>query len=391
MNRKIFVIMAMMMLTLMILPTDGWSAVRGSCSDCHTMHNSQNGSVVAAGGPYRALTIGECVACHTGDNDGTNNIPYVMSSAAPTYGPDWSADGTFTNIGDTLAGGSFYWVAAAGGIDDATGHNVSNEGLCGTDGAIGNTPPGFLSGWGTTGIGADWGSNQLTCAGTYGCHGDHTYADDFASVSGGHHGDDSVIDGTTVAKSYRFLKGILGLEYNTGAQKWEYQPTVAAHNQYKGAYRTEADTIPTLGAGDGTTISFFCGSCHSDYHSGVDKVAYSNPIGDDPWLRHPTDYDMGSTLAGSEYRGYYAADGSTQVTNNYNVIATVASDSVVSVISSVAFDNDTAIVTCLSCHRAHGSPYSDLLRWDYTKIMAGADAVAGWDNKGCFACHTSKD
>ena len=47
-----------------------------------------------------------------------------------------------------------------------------------------------------------------------------------------------------------------------------------------------------------------------------------------------------------------------------------------------------AIVTCISCHRAHGTPYADLLRWDYSN-----NCNAGSDNAdcGCFQCHTTKD
>ncbi|MCK4488054.1 MAG: hypothetical protein KAU38_15015, partial [Desulfobacterales bacterium] len=43
------------------------------------------------------------------------------------------------------------------------------------------------------------------------------------------------------------------------------------------------------------------------------------------------------------------------------------------------------IVMCLSCHRAHGTPNNDLLRWAYTM-----DAGSGTDNGGCFICHTTK-
>ena len=39
------------------------------------------------------------------------------------------------------------------------------------------------------------------------------------------------------------------------------------------------------------------------------------------------------------------------------------------------------MVMCLSCHRAHGSPYPDMLRWDYDALVAG---------KGCYTCHTAK-
>ena len=46
-----------------------------------------------------------------------------------------------------------------------------------------------------------------------------------------------------------------------------------------------------------------------------------------------------------------------------------------------------AIVMCLSCHRAHGSPENDLLRWDYSSIQAGT----GTNDNGCFVCHTTKN
>ena len=47
------------------------------------------------------------------------------------------------------------------------------------------------------------------------------------------------------------------------------------------------------------------------------------------------------------------------------------------------------MVMCLSCHRPHGSGYDDMLRFDYTRMLAGA--VGDWAGKGCFHCHTSKD
>jgi len=49
-----------------------------------------------------------------------------------------------------------------------------------------------------------------------------------------------------------------------------------------------------------------------------------------------------------------------------------------------------ANVMCLTCHRAHASPYEDMLRWDYTAMIAGS-ADSGDYNTGCFACHTGKD
>lgn len=46
------------------------------------------------------------------------------------------------------------------------------------------------------------------------------------------------------------------------------------------------------------------------------------------------------------------------------------------------------MVFCLSCHRAHGSPYPDMLRFDYSEMQAGGGGATG---TGCFKCHSAKD
>ncbi len=337
--------------------------VGGQCAICHTMHNSQGGlpmALDAAGAaqatPNDVLLLRGCVACHTGTNDGTNVIPYVNSTTAPTY----LATGTEATT-DTLAGGNFYWVAAAGTAIDATGHNVATDGLSAADGALGNAPPGA-----TLGLAA-----QLRCAGTNGCHGDTTVAGDFGAIRGTHHGDDTVIDGSTVTKSYRFLNGIVGLEDSD----WEYQPTASTHNQYKGIDRTD-ETDP------GGTISSLCASCHNDFHNGTGNVGGTNPTTGtfaSPWVRHPTDFDMGNAT-GTEYGDYGGAG-----VNAYVVSAPVASADVSGVVQTVTFIDDT-IVTCISCHRAHGTPNADLLRWDYSAVSAGGGATGA-----CFECHTTKN
>ncbi len=347
---------------LVSIPAPAAAKVTGQCAQCHTMHNSQGGNPMAVdisgaaqAAPNETLLRYGCVACHTGTNDGTNNIPYVNKTTLPTYG----TDGT---TGETLAGGNFYWVATNGANLDAKGHNVASDSLANQDATLGNTPPG--------GTGAL--TSQLTCAGTTGCHGDRSQDSDFGAMSGTHHADDSVIDGSSVVRSYRFLDGILGLEDSD----WEYQPTTSAHNQYKGFDRT-ADTELATGS-----ISSLCGQCHNDFHNGAGNVGGTAPSGApfaSPWVRHPTDFDMGNTGATSEYRGY----GGTG--NAYVVAAPVASVDVTTVLQNVTFNNDT-IVTCISCHRAHGTPYDDLLRWDYSGISAGSGGTGG-----CFECHTTKN
>jgi len=349
-----------LMLTLLLI----WPLQKGSfakipagipCSSCHTMHYSQNGGVLeewGKHGPYKALVINDCIGCHTGNNDGTNFTPYVTSTSPPNYGETGTE-------GNTLAGGSFYWVSIG---EEKKGHNVVPFP---PDSRFGNTPPG---GPGLT--------SQLTCAGTTGCHGDRNKEGDFEALLGAHHADDSTIDGQTVGTSYRFLKGILGYEDSD----WEYQPDASHHNQYKGTDRSSEAQVNT------TTISYLCAECHGFFHSG-DGISGQSTGWGSPWLRHPTDYDMSNTASGSEYRAYpgnYAAPRSTG-TNPYSVIAPLGSEDVSAPKTNILFQGQDAIVTCISCHRAHGSPYNAILRWDYY----------GWPQtttkNGCNACHTNKD
>jgi hypothetical protein len=363
-------------LGMLFLPAAVTAQVSGPCSDCHTMHNSQDGTpmatiydeatgtVIPDATPNEVLLLGDCIACHTGTNDGINTTPYINTiGGAANYGTN--NDGT--TGANTLAGGNFYWVTTAG--DDTYGHNV--DGLAGLDGNFGDPlmPPG-----GTAAL-----TSQLTCAGTTGCHGDRTVTGDFGAISGAHHGNVSglVTTANTVGNSYRFLLGVHGNEDGDR----EYQATAAAHNQYKGADRTN-DTVD-----DTTTISSLCAQCHNDFHNGSGEVGGSNPGGTagaaaafaSPWVRHPTDFDMGNTAVGSEYRSYGGG------TNAYVPAAPVASSDVSAILTNVTFTDDT-IVNCISCHRAHATPYADILRWDYSTINAGGGA-----SHGCFECHTTKN
>lgn len=364
--------------TVCLVPSLASAKASGPCSDCHTMHNSQDGVDLSATA-YGALTKGDCIGCHTGINVADGNKPYVLQIAEPTYDP--ASSGT-AGGSTTLAGGSFWWVSQTGG--NAKGHNVVDV-AAEEDTVI--APPGWDETFDANGRlnngAASW-TAQITCAGTNGCHGLHETAglvaitNDWDSLSGSHHASDDTIDGTTVATSYRFLKGILGTEDSD----WEFQPTATAHNQYYG----EDKTSDLEGNADTATISYLCAECHGDFHSGVNNLgaASVDATPGSPWIRHPSDYDMGNVDDKIDYAGY---GGGTHI---YSVIAPVASTDVSVVLGTVygaAGGNDDAIVTCISCHRAHGTPYDDLLRWDYATCSSGDDDAAC----GCFQCHTTKD
>jgi len=361
----------------------GYAAISGVCSNCHTMHNSQggvgevetysSGQLTTDSNPQDQLLKASCIACHTGSSGATNthDAPIVLHTSNPTG----------QGAGKTLAGGDFYWVADGLGDADSKGHNVA--GISGEDAAISYTPPGLdlnatpgaLSD-GT--IGSTWDStNQLTCAGTNGCHGKHSVADPDSAISGAHH---SNTDGTstvatvadTVGNSYRFLGGIKGLEDS----EWNWNETNAKHNEY---YGVDGSIITDYGNKD--TISYSCAQCHGNFHNDAGTGTSS------PWIRHPTDIVLPDATTNKEYQ-YYNPDDS----NLYSVEAPVARGIVPATGSSSTVTTggkgaDGAIVMCLSCHRAHGSPEPDILRWTYNGMTAGI----GTSDTGCFTCHTTKN
>ncbi len=336
------------------------------CSECHTMHNYQNNQVVFSRGPISGLLKNSCIGCHTSSTPPASSpsVPYVLYSSSPIY--------NFDGNKNILAGGNFYWVADIGAADYKTGHNV--YGISGQDTSL--TPPGFDSSY-TDKDGNVLGNNgtwdkQLRCAGAYGCHGKHTPSigtNEVIAIYGAHHTDDSIIDGSTVGKSYRFLYGVKGTEDSD----WEFTHSPTDHNGYYAIDRGSA-TFP-----DKASINYLCAECHGDFHSNSGIGSSS------PWLRHPVDYDLNS-VSKKEYGNYPNSSYFILVTNTNEYFIDVPLGNTAGSIKSIVLQSSgDAIILCISCHKAHGSPYKYDLRWDYVN----------WPNgtlkNGCFACHTVKD
>lgn len=342
-------------LLLLGLCSPSGASVTGPCANCHTMHNSQdNFPLTTSGHPEPALLLSDCIGCHTGLNDGFNTTPYVFDT---TSTPQYKTTGTESDS-NTLAGGNFYWVA---NISDRMGHNVM--GIAGADATM-SLPPG---GDGTF-------SSQLRCAGSTGCHGRTGDFEEIVAMKGSHHYKDHTVwqDGSTLAESYRFLDTVQGF----GDPKYEFRPSDMQHNKYYGIDRTaESETA-------NGTISALCARCHEYYHDGSGSVVSGTAFGGGVWIRHPTDFDMSNATTSDEYEGYNGGSGTG---NTYSVISPVATADTSDTLNITVYaTNDDAIVMCLSCHRAHGTPNNGILRWDY-KAWPGA----GFN--GCSVCHTAKD
>ena len=345
------------------------------CSNCHTMHNSQRGVAMAyeySGGsfdprdtPHLKLLVTNCVGCHTALDgstwqDSTTGAPIVFNTSEPSYGAD-AGDGRHAG----LAAGNFYWVEGAGG-QHHKGHNIFTQDSTYSE-APGHIDSGYCADCHDT---LTYTSTPYSPCGN--CHmvsGVYALeADDYKW----HHQDDTgpVID-TQAEGWYRFLAGhqngegmgVAGIE----SSDWEHSPTSTNHNEYLGYTSDDKTGDGGIGRTGANTMSGFCTGCHEKFHR---QDTSSN--GASPWLRHPSDTELPNS---GDYVNYTV----------FNPLAPVARPSLSTVSSTVNPGQD--LVFCLSCHRAHASPYSYMLRWDY-KSDYGADV--GEMISGCGVCHTLK-
>jgi predicted CXXCH cytochrome family protein len=326
----------------------------------------ENGDPVQT--PQSSLLVSDCLGCHSNTTSdtikalGSINVPVVYNTTVP----------------DTpLAGGNFYWVRHYSGPDNrhAKGHNIfldDDDGVllqapgageqivaCGSNNCHKNLSRAFQDG------------DDSEFNGKYGCEGCH--------LAPAHHADDSnLVVGSEVSDSdgyYRFLsghtasaedKGVSGIEDDD----WQYTKDSLDHNEYLGnpGDKTSVGNLSNLG----NTMTGFCSGCHGIFHKQQDING--------SWIRHPSDAVIPNS---GEYGDAFGAAGSG--TGTYNPDIPVARETLASVSSQVTIGSD--MVMCLSCHVPHGSPYDDLLRWDYSTMQAGS----GSNTDGCFACHTAKD
>jgi hypothetical protein len=364
--RKVWVVLGLLACGL-FLTAPSQAAVKGVCSICHTMHNSQQGAPVAftrdsAGQiviseePLANLLKTDCLGCHSQAGAETivnmegAQIPIVFNLTEPTYPPDGSAT-------STLAGGNFHWVMNSG---SAYGHNV--EGIASADFRF---PPNQAPG------GVVRTGDCINCHGTLasvqsGCQGCHVVQ---------HHADSAEIVASRENGWYRFLgsvmqhadnpkelttEGVMGIE----AIDWEQNPLSTQHNVYQGKAGPYVNYLES-GAMDQK-----CAGCHGQFHN--------ETIADSTWIRHPVDVaipDIG------EFTGF----------TTYNPLVPVARQNVRS--EDVGFadiNRGSDMVSCVSCHRPHGSPYPAMLRWGYRDWPGNDSHTQQAAQNGCAVCHTSK-
>lgn len=317
------ILITMMVVFLAAVMIYGFSAkanagVAGQpCYNCHTMHASQGGTTTT---PYNYLAKASCIGCHTGTGPASN--AYVDRA---------------TGI---LAGGTFKETVAT---TAAKRHDVVGLSSVSTD----------IAAPGSTGSPQTVAANQLTCAGTKGCHGTHDVVGD-AGISGYHHGS---------KVGYRFLH-IGAAAYGTGTNK--VLGTGSADYEYNGGSGPIATNHNLYSADTSYGISKLCANCHGVFHGTEDTGSAS------PFTRHPTDNLIPSAW-------------DTTVSYSANPFAFA---SFTGLSTSAAYTDTSAAVSCLSCHRAHGSAEDDILRFAYSAQLAGMGTASV--TTGCLGCHSKQ-
>ena len=328
------------------------------------MHNSEQGSPVAysfssgnqviSEQPFANLLKTDCLGCHSSSGAETivamddSEVPIVFNLSEPTYPPDGSTT-------STLAGGNFHWLLQNG---DAYGHNV--YGIAAEDFRF---PPTQAPG------GVERTGECANCHGTLatvqsGCEGCHVPQ---------HHAAKAVVTGKDQGW-YRFLgsvmqrdgthqptaEGVVGIE----DPNWEQSPLSTKHNTYQGSTASYTSYL------ESGSIDQKCAGCHGTFHN--ETTANST------WIRHPVDV----AIPGS---GEFAAF------TTYDPLVPVARPNVSTLDADFSTINrGTDEVSCISCHRAHGSPYPAMLRWAY-RDWPGTDSHTQQPAvNGCAICHTSK-
>lgn len=331
------------------LPLQGEAKITGDCEACHAKFPGMM-EKKEPGKPLKfVLQSALCVDCHTGSDKetvkrlGGANVPVILNQSEPIR---------------PLAGGNFFYLKKADG--DLKGHNVDR--ISGPDQRTKGNPPGYERISDPSAIGYN-PNRPLTCAGSNGCHGDRNIEDPFIAVMGSHHADDEPIDGSTTAKSYRYLrmtpkvKGVLGTE----DPQWEYGVSSRKHNEYS------------------PTMNLLCRNCHGNFH-GKENVGKASP-----WLKHPLDVVLPNRGEYLQYNPSVPPPQDRQLVRIYHPDAPVARGPLSEEQGEIVTP-DRDMVMCLSCHVAHAGPYNHALRWEYDELEA-AEGGKG----ACFICHTKKN
>ena len=290
------------------------------CNGCHTMHNSQDGALVDAtapnGNPWLLVDASPsdvCLGCHA------TGLGAVFAVDELNPAPMKGAGNFIFLLEDNLNDGH------NGGLDpshyipgDAAGHNL--------------VAPGHGLAADATLTAAPGGTFPAAVMGCTSCHDPHG-TEDFRMLYGtGRVVQDGVATFLNPAPTADGLAVFFGTESRTN------------HTAYQAG------------------MSAWCGNCHGDFHNNNTK------------LIHPTGSAIGGTIA----TAYGLYNGTAQYATGdptLSYLPEVAFEDPANTTSSTAGPSASSQVSCVTCHRAHGSSAPDAGRWDFSVTLLSEDGL----------------
>jgi len=370
------VVKLMLILMAAVLITFGLSGIAdafhdggvASCESCHTMHNSLRGAgmwtdgsgVQFKSGPT-ALLLGTdqssaCLNCH--ERDTTSS--YASSTKGVTPAGTLPAQMT--------PGGDFSWIKTSSGtIGERLGHNI----VAADNGYTADTTL-------TKAPGGTYPASSLHCSSCHDPHGKFRRLADGTIVNGestskpiyeagSYPGNEPTAD--FAVGTYRLLGGIGYSPKSTPG--YAFTNTVPAAMSPSSYNRTETSTDTRVSYG--ANMSEWCANCHASIHSdAVGSVVHKAGNGS----------DLGSAIAGNYNLYVKTGDLSGTSATSYTSLVpfelgttdyTVIDDYAVNDGSKKDGPAGSANVLCLSCHRAHGSGWQSMIRYNLSSLMTELD------------------
>jgi len=297
------------------------------CNGCHTMHNSEDGTLVDPDSPNGnawllkdATPSDVCLSCHATSRG-------AVFGTDPLAPPRQIGGGNFVFLlednlndghggGDTLADGS--WADPIPG--DAAGHNlVAPSRGVGADGTLSSAPGGTFP------------ASQLGCSS---CHDPHGNTNFRLLYGAGQSVQDGLYTFTNAAPT-----AVGGPSLFSGAGE-----SNALHTAYQGG------------------MSGWCGNCHGDFHNNSTKLV------------HKSGTALGGTIA-TAYNLYNGTSDQTGGSQATAYLAEVPFEDAANTPTSTAGPTATSTIMCLSCHRAHASSAPNSGRWDFNVTLLEEDGV----------------
>lgn len=322
------------------------------CVGCHSMH-APNGSFLL----NAADASSTCLDCHENSTGGSYHIS-TAETAMPAGSPPLNK----------TPGGDFGWLKKdynwnPGWAPQSEDGNTHGHNIIASDYNYVVDPNH------TEAPGGTFASGNLACVschnphGTYRRLGDGTVSTtgDAIKGSGSYNNSDDPVTGSYAVGVYRLLGGD-NYEPQAGIT-FDGVPAAVVPSSYN---RSESATQTRTAYGVSTAGGHekwgdWCATCHGDMHSSG------------PAIVHPTDENLGSTIAGlyDQYRGSGDLTG-TNTDSFLSLVPFMEETGDYTTLKAHAQNDDTVLtgpasnddVSCLSCHRAHASGFKHGLRWN---------------------------